>query len=309
VEPSPRARWFLLAFAIASVSVSSTLLLYAREAPPLVLSFHRLLFATLLLAPAALWFAKKEAWLLTGRQFLLLAFVGFLLAAHFATWVTSIFYTSVASSVVLVTTEALWVPLGAYFLLKESIGRRVWVGVGVAFTGSVVLVLGDLGETRFGPNALIGDALALAAAFAASGYFLIGRRLRQRMGLLAYATIVYGFATIFLFLFVLITDQKLGPFRPDTYLFLFLFALIPMVFGHTVINYILRWVQPHVVSTAILTEPVVSSVLALLLFAQSPSALVWIGGLIILAGILLATLGTEQPLEPAGALPPPPSTP
>ncbi len=302
-DPSVKTRYTLLFVAIASVSVSAILVLYARDehVPPLVISFYRLLFATLMLAVPAIYAARHEQIDLTLRDHVMLAGIGFLLAAHFATWITSLFYTSVASSVVLVTTEALWVPLGAHFLLKEKINPTVWWGVLIAFLGSVLLVSGDLGETRFGGNALIGDFLALAAALAASGYFLAGRRLRQRMGIFTYATLVYAWSTIFLFAFVLANGQSLGPYSSKAFFWLFLFALLPMILGHTVINYILRWVQPHVVSTAILAEPVVSAILALILFAQDPAPLVWIGGAVILVGIVVATRATEE--EPPEARP------
>lgn len=302
-DPTAKTRYTLLIIAISSVSVSSTLALYAREehVPPLVISFYRLLFATLMLAIPAFFAARQERIDLTLRDHVLLAGVGFLLAAHFATWVTSLFYTSAASSVVIVTTEAIWVPLGAHFLLKEKVNPKVWWGVLIAFVGAILLVSGDLGETRFGGNALIGDFLALAAALAASGYFLAGRRLRQRMGLFTYATLVYSWSTLFLFFFVLGNGQNLGPYSEVAFFWLFLFALLPMILGHTVINYILRWVQPHVVSTAILAEPVVSAILALILFAQDPTPLVWIGGAVILVGIVVATRATEE--EPTDAKP------
>lgn len=303
-DPSAKTRYTLLIIAISSVSVSSTLALYARDegVTPLIISFYRLLFATLMLAVPAFFAARQERIDLTLRDHLLLAGVGFLLAAHFATWVTSLFYTSAASSVVLVTTEALWVPLGAHFLLKEHVNRKVWWGVLIAFVGAILLVSGDLGETRFGGNALIGDFLALAAALAASGYFLAGRRLRQRMGLFTYATLVYAWSTLFLFGFVVANGQSFGPYSEAAFFWLFLFALLPMILGHTVINYILRWVQPHVVSTAILAEPVVSAILALILFAQDPTPLVWIGGAVILVGIVVATRATEE--EPSDGGPP-----
>jgi drug/metabolite transporter (DMT)-like permease len=283
-----------LAVAIGSVSVSSTLALFAaREAQPLVISFYRLLFATLMLAGPAILVARSESFRISLKDMAMLGGVGLLLASHFATWLTSLAYTSAASSVVIVTTEALWVPLGAHFLLRERVGSGVWIGILVAFSGAVLLVAGDIGETRFGPDALLGDFLAFAAALAASGYFLAGRRLRQRMNLLTYASIVYAWATFFLFIFVLANGQFLGPFSPDIVVFLFLFALIPMILGHTIINYVLRWIRSHVVSTAILVEPVVSAILALIYFQQNPSLLVWLGGSVILIGVALATFATE----------------
>lgn len=298
-----REHWLLLALAVGGVSVSSVLIRYAQAegVPPLVTSFYRLLFAVLMLAPFALrrgLASLNVGWPEAGRM----AAVGFLLAAHFATWVTSLEYTSVASSTVLVTTESLWVPLGAAYLLREQVGARAWLGVAIAFGGSLLLVAGDLGETRFGGNALIGDGLAFAGALAASMYFLAGRRMRQRHDLLVYAVIVYAFSALFLLAMVFVRGDPLGPYSPRAFQVLFLFAFFPMIVGHTIINYILKWVPTHYVSTSILAEPVVSALLVLWLLGETVTPLVVYGGVLILAGILVATSGrasmapTAEPL-------------
>jgi drug/metabolite transporter (DMT)-like permease len=294
-----RAHWGLLALAIAGVSVSSVLVRYAQaeSVPSLVISFYRMLFATLMLAPFALARMRRGGWGVGRRDVGLLAVVGFLLAAHFATWVTSLEYTSVASSAVLVTTEALWVPLGAAFLLRERVGARVWTGVLIAFGGSILLVAGDLRETRFGGLALLGDFLAFAGALAASMYFLAGRRLRQRFDLVVYATVVYAFSAMFLLAMVLVRGDPLWPYSDRAFFILFLFAFFPMIVGHTTINYLLRWVPPHYISTAILAEPVVSALLAWMLLDEAVLPLVFLGGAVILLGILVATsrAGADAP--------------
>ncbi len=286
-----RTHWFLLAAAVGGVSVSSILVRYAQaqDVPSLVISFYRLLFSTAMLAPFALWQVHREGFVLHRGDLSFMAGVGLMLAAHFATWVTSLEYTSVASSAVIVTTESLWVPLGAMYLLREHVGARVWAGVLVAFGGGLLLVAGDFGETRFGGRALLGDMLAFAGALAASLYFLAGRRLRQRYTLLTYATLVYAFSTAFLGLMVLARGESLWPYSTTAFGFLFLFAFFPMILGHTLINYLLKWIPPHYVSTSILAEPVVSAVLALVLLQEAIGTLVLVGGLIILTGIVVAT--------------------
>jgi drug/metabolite transporter (DMT)-like permease len=297
VERVRRAHWILLSVAVAGVSVSSILVRYAQDegVPSLVISFYRLLFATLMVAPFAFAGARKEPIRIPAGDWARLAGVGFLLAAHFATWVTSLEYTSVASSAVLVTTESLWVPLGTAYLLREHVGGRVWTGVLVAFAGSLLLVAGDLGEARFGGRALLGDFLAFAGALAASMYFLAGRRLRQRYTLPLYATVVYAFSALFLLLMAFAQDAPLAPYSPRAFGILFLFAFFPMIVGHTTINYLLRWVPAHYVSTSILAEPVVSALLAFLLLAESIRGLVLLGGLVILAGILVAVTRAGGP--------------
>jgi drug/metabolite transporter (DMT)-like permease len=308
--------YLLLAVAVASVSPSSVIAKYASgkipdtaigfdlagDAGALVISFYRLLFATLMIAPwgvPALW---RERSLLDAKMVGVLAGVGFLLAAHFAVWVESLSYTSVASSALLVTTEAIWVPLGAAFLLREHVGPRVWAGVVVALGGSAVLVMGDAGAALGGPNPVLGDFLAFAGALAASMYFLAGRFVRRNLSLPAYAIIVYGFSTLFLLVFLLVRGEPISGYRPVTYGWMFLFALVPMIMGHTIINYILRWIQPHVISTTILLEPLVSAVLAFGLGIDPElPGLVYLGGLLVLGGIVYATIkpaALPQHVEP-----------
>jgi drug/metabolite transporter (DMT)-like permease len=163
------------------------------------------------------------------------------------------------------------------------------MGVAIAFSGSCVLVLGDSAGFGGGTRALVGDALALAGAFAASIYFLAGRQVRQRMSLTTYATIVYAWATLFLFLFVAVKGEALGGYPARAYGWMFVFALVPMILGHTIINYILRWMQPHVVSTSVLLEPVISAILAYIVFSERLGPLIYGGAFLILCGIVLAT--------------------
>lgn len=289
----------LLALAVAGVSVSSILVRYAQAegVPSLVISFYRLLFASIMVAPFAWRDARQSTTPIPAQDWAKLAGVGFLLAAHFATWVTSLEYTSVASSAVIVTTESLWVPLGTAYLLREHVGARVWTGVLVAFAGSILLVAGDSGETRFGGRALLGDFLALAGAFAASLYFLAGRRLRQRYSLPMYALVVYAFSALFLLAMALARGERLGPYPPYAFWILFLFAFFPMIVGHTTINYLLKWVPAHYISTSILAEPVVSAILAFYLLDEPILRLVLLGGLVILVGIVVAVGRSAVPAK------------
>lgn len=320
MERPSKKHYVLLAVAVASVSPSSVIAKYASgkipatavgfdaagDAGALVMAFYRLLFATLMLAPFGVRAILRERHAITRRQVVFLAGIGFLLAAHFGTWIESLSYTSVASSALLVTTEAIWVPLGALFLLREHVGVRVWTGVAVALGGSLLLIYGDAGASNAGPNPPLGDFLAVAAALAASLYFLAGRFVRRTLSLAAYATIVYGFSVGFLLVFVLIRGEPLLGYRPVTYGWMFLFALVPMILGHTIINYILRWIQPHVVSTTILAEPVISASLAFALgIDPGLPGLVYGGGVLVLAGIVWATVKpARQPArdeQPQGA--------
>ena len=143
------------------------------------------------------------------------------LAAHFAFWITSLEHTSVASSVVIVTSNPVLVAIGAAVLLRERTSARAMAGVGLAIAGGVVIAVGDwdLGDRR-----LYGDLLALGGAVAVAGYYIAGRSLRERLSILGYIAPVYGTAAVLLAAAALATGAQLTGFDVEVYGWLVLLA-------------------------------------------------------------------------------------
>ena len=292
----PRA---LLGLAVAgsvlAISTAAVLVVYS-DAPPVAIAFHRLLYATLLLLPFAAWRARDELRVLSGRDWLGLGAVGVVLAIHFAAWITSLDLTSVASSVFLVTLHPVLVALLSQRLYGEGVTRRALGGVALALLGGGVIVWSDRGG---GASPLVGDALALLGALAAATYFLAGRGYRRRLSLLAYVVPVYAASALTLgVLLVLVPPPYGGPLAGyplrEHLLFLAL-AAVPMVLGHTVLNWALKYVTAPVIATTILGEPVGASILTFLLLGQSPSALTLAGGALVLIGIGAVALSPTPP--------------
>jgi drug/metabolite transporter (DMT)-like permease len=192
----------------------------------------------------------------------------------------------VASSTVLVTTTPIWVGLASPIFLKESLSRLLKVGIVLAVGGSMII---GLGATGIGSNPLLGNSLALVGAVSGSAYFLIGRRLRVRLSLLSYATVVYGVAAVVLWLVVLWQGLPMTGYSPITYLLLFLMALVPQLLGHSSYNWALGYLPAAYVSVAIVSEPVVASFLALLIFQEIPGWLTLVGGALILGAIVVSS--------------------
>jgi drug/metabolite transporter (DMT)-like permease len=278
---------------ILAVSTAAPVIRLAGHTPPLAVAFWRLLDATIILAPLALLFARRDLARLSRVDWLALLGVGAVLGLHFATWIASVGLTSVAASVVLVTLHPVFVGFASHRLFGEGPRRMGWIGIVVALVGGLLIAAGD---ARGGTAPLVGDALALVGAFCAAIYFLAGRSYRQRLGLLAYVTPVYAGATATLaLLLVLVPAPWGGGF--GTYgavnqgLFLAL-ALGPMILGHTGLNWALKYVPAPVIATTIVGEPVGASLLAFLLpqLHEVPPATTLLGGAIVLAGILLVGL-------------------
>ena len=302
IEERPRiALPFAIVIAVLAVSTASIFIRFAqREAPSLAIAALRLTVASLILAPVALTRYRNELRNLTRSDLLLGLLSGIFLAIHFATWISSLEYTSVASSVVLVSTGPLWVALLSPIFLKEALTRPVLVGMMLALLGGTVIGLSDscqIGNDLICPpfsqfvrgKAFLGNFLALAGAWTVAGYLMVGRRLRTGMSLVPYIFVVYGNAAIVLLICMIAAGQRPSGYSPMLYLWILLLALVPQLIGHSTYNWALRYLPAALVSITTLGEPVGSAVLAYFILRETPTLLTILGGVLILAGIYLAS--------------------
>jgi drug/metabolite transporter (DMT)-like permease len=272
---------------VLAVSTAATLIRLAQTGMhSLSIAAWRLALASLILAPVALTARRSELHTLTRREWGYVLGAGLLLALHFATWISSLAYTSVMASLVLVTTHPIFVGLASHMLLRERLSQGMVAALVIAIAGSVIIGLGDLGE---GSHRLWGDVLALLGGVMAAGYFLIGRRLRARLSLLAYVFPVYCTAAVVLVLVVLLSGLPVLPGHPGTWLWLLLMALGPQILGHSSLNWALRYLSATYVTIAVLGEPIGATLLAWWLLGERPSYWALAGGLLILVGIVVAS--------------------
>ncbi len=276
-----------LAIGVLAASTASPVIRLAQaEVHSLAIAAWRLTLASLILTPVTLATRREELRALSRQDWLLMAGSGVLLAIHFATWISSLAYTSVAASVVLVSTSPLFVGLGSYLLLKERLTRPLVVGLIVATVGSIIIGLDGWGE---GTHRMTGDLLALAGALSVAGYFLVGRRLRARLSLLAYVLPVYTVAAITLMAVAAAARVPLIGYPLINWLWLLLLALGPQITGHSSLNWALRHLPATYVTLAVLGEPIGSSILAWIILGEIPSTMTLIGGALVLIGIGMAS--------------------
>ncbi len=280
--------YLVLVLGILAVSSAAILISFARAegVPAVTIAALRLTFASIILAPIATVRARNEWQRLSPRDLLLAILSGVLLALHFAFWISSLDYTSVMSSVVLVSTNPLFVGTASVLFLRESLGRGTIVGIGVAALGTGLIGFSDLGQA--GAESLQGDALALAGAVAVSGYLLIGRRLRKQLSLLAYIGLVYSTAAIVLLAMAIVMGASLFGFSTAGYAFVILLALGPQLIGHSSYNWALKYLSATFITITLLAEPIGATLLAVPLLSQVPSPIKLVGGGLILIGIYLA---------------------
>jgi len=292
----------VLAIGILAVSTASIFIRYANEyAPSLVIAAWRLSLASLVLAPIAVTRHRAELSTLRRRELGLALLSGLLLAIHFATWISSLAYTTVASSVVLVSTVPLWVALFSPITIKEPLTRPVLIGMILALLGGVIVGMSDSCSWQAGRlacpswsefiqgKAFLGDLLALVGAVAAAGYLLIGRSLRVRVSLISYVFVVYGMAAIALIVIMLTAGGRPFGYPPITYIWFLLLALIPQLLGHSTYNWALGYLSAAYVSIALLGEPIGSTILAYFLLNETPTLLKIIGAVLIMVGIYVAS--------------------
>lgn len=226
---------------------------------------------------------------LSGREWALAVGAGILLAGHFWSWIASLRFTSVASSVVLVSLQPFIVALLSALLLRERPTRAQWIGILVAVGGAVTVGWGDF---ALGARALFGDALAFLAAWLVAGYYLVGRVLRRKLDLWAYIAVVYGIAAIVLSGAVLASPEvPFTGFPTGDWLVFLALAAGPMMLGHTGVNYAIRYVPAYVANLVLLGEPIGATLIAWLLpaIAEVPPPQTLVGGALIVLGIALGT--------------------
>jgi drug/metabolite transporter (DMT)-like permease len=305
---SPAIPYLIVPLGILAVSTASLFIRFAQEyTSSITIAAFRLGLAALILLPYTMIRHRQELKSLTPTDLKWALLAGLILAVHFASWITSLEYTSVASSVVLVTTTPLWVSLLAPIFLREKTPRIAFLGMGIALLGGVIIAGTDICVWEAGSiqcqlipgssaaESLLGDFLALIGAIAAASYLMIGRHLRKKVSLTPYVFLVFSAAAIFLVITMLILEGIPPRFPGQVYLWLVLLAVVPQLLGHSIFNWSLKYLPTGYVAVNLLGEPVGSIILAYLFLNEVPPAVKIIGAILILAGITLASFqGNSQ---------------
>lgn len=281
----------ILVFVGVAFASLSAILIRISDAPPLVIAFYRMLFTSVMLAPVLMRRERTQRntqrstrSLPAMRTLGLLAGSGAFLALHFATWNASLSYTTVASSVVLVTLHPIFVAVGSVIFLREHVPPAAFVFIVLAIVGSAILSYGDL---ALGPEAMLGNALAVAGAISVAGYMLLGRFLRRHVTALSYNWSVYTVAAAILLPASLLAGNPLNGYPPVEFAIFAALAFFCTVLGHSIFNWALKYVSASSVSTSILLEPIFATLMALVIFEEVPGPAALVGGIIVVASLYM----------------------
>ncbi len=288
----------MLAVGLLSFALSPILVRFAvqveGEAPGLTIAAWRTLFASVMLAPVALPMIGSELRCFGRRDWVLIGAAGALLGLHFVAWIESLYYTSVASASVLVTTAPIFLAVLGFFFLKEKLSGRVVAAIVVAVVGAALLGLGDTGAAGPSPRPLLGNGLALTASLLVSVYLLIGRVVRQKTSWLAYVFPLYVVAGLTVFVIALVRQAPLFGFSAGFYGLCALMALGPQLLGHGSFNYALRYFKAALLGLLGLSEPVGASIMAFFFFGEVPGPLAIAGMLLVLVAVSVALVPPKK---------------
>jgi drug/metabolite transporter (DMT)-like permease len=280
--------FFSLLMGVVAVSCAAVFVRFAHAEgmPALSIAAWRMVFACAVLLPYASLTRKAGMFAVPRRELPLMVIAGVSLGLHFAAWIASLSFTSVASSVVLVSMGPLFVASGSWVFLRERPGAATIIGVVMAAGGSIIIGSSDFGR---GGYRLFGDLLALAGAMFVAVYLLIGRRVRPGRSLIAYIAPVYGIAMLTLLAVVMIAGQPMSGFSAGAYLWALALGLVPQLIGHSTLNWALARLSATFVALLTLAEPVGASVLAWLVLGEAVTVPTALGAVPILAGIYIAS--------------------
>jgi drug/metabolite transporter (DMT)-like permease len=296
-RPAGAAPYAALAVAVVSISTGAIFVRLAN-AHALVIAAYRVGIAALILAPFALTRCRDELRSLTRRDLLLTLAAGVALAVHFATWIASLGMTTVAASVVLVNTNPVWVGLLSPLVASERIGRKTAIGIAISVVGAVILGAGDFLKEG---HAIHGDLLALCGGVFYAFYLLLGRSLRRRLTLVAYAFVCYSTAAVILIVAVLVMGLQFHGFERSTMLALIALAVVSQLGGHTTYNWALKYFSAGVIAVVLLGEPIGSTLLAWVVLHETPPASTAAGGVLIILAIYLAATDRRAEVREASS--------
>lgn len=276
---------------VISLSTSAIFVKLASGAPAAIIAYYRLLFAALMMLPVILIKHRHEFKLISKKDWLFTILAGIFLAVHFILWFESLNYTSVASSVVLVTLQPIFAFLGTYLFFKERFSAGAVISMTITLFGSFIISWGDF---QISGSALLGDILAILGAVMITVYFLCGQKVRKRLSLMTYTFIVYSISACTLLVYNIALQHPFIGYSSNHWWIFIILAIFPTFLGHSLFNWALKWLSTSTISMAIVFEPIGATILAYFILGEQVGPSQWLGGTIIISGLFLFIMSTTR---------------
>ena len=281
-----------LSLLLATLAVSgASIFIRFCDSQAIIISFWRILLVVFLLTPLIGFKQIRDQFLpvITWNNMKFFLLSGFFLSLHFFSWIQSLQYTSVAASVIVVNSSPLWVIFFSFLLFRESINFHQITGLISCVIGVTVIAIADT-TLDFSDTFQEGVILALFGAFMVAFYLIIGKRMRTHydVGNIPYTYFVNAFCALFLFSFSLVLNENVTVFPITDFIWFFLLAIGPSLFGHALYSFAMKNLSAQVVSLTVLGEAVGASLLSFIILSESLSVNTLVGGIMIGFGIILA---------------------
>lgn len=272
-------------FAVVAASFSP-IFTKLTAAPPVAIGFFRLSVAVPIFATVCISRRRREMLTLPPLRAAGAALAGVLLASHFFFWFSALRHTGVASASVLAMTHPIMVLAISVFILKKPTNRKAVFGVFLAFVGGVIISGSDYSLST---EALMGDLMAVMAAFSLGVYFLVGNKFRKNINATVYVFYVFFFCWLVFLIAMLVTKTPFFAYKPEDYFWIFVMAIVCQIGAHAVFNWCLAYTSALYISTMENLETFISTTLAFLIFSEIPTAMQLIGAVVIVFGVIYYT--------------------
>lgn len=276
---------------VISISSSAILVKLAGDAPAGIIANYRFIFAVIIMAPIIFKKYGHEFKRIRKKDWIFTILAGLFLALHFILWFESFNYTSVTSSVVLVTLQPIFAFLGTYLFFKERFSFGTIASLIIALLGSFIITTGDF---QMGDGAFFGDILAILGAITITVYFLFGQQVRKRLSFMTYTFIVYTVSAVTLLFYNIGLQNSFTGYSTLQWWIFIAMAIIPTFFGHSLFNFALKWLSTSTISFSFILEPIVATILAVIILHEQVTANQLLGGTIVVFGLLLFTVSTTR---------------
>lgn len=276
----PSHPFILLLISILSVSISSIMIKFS-DTPTSVAGMYRLFISVMIMLAFVPWKMLRSL-AMNKKDWSIVILAGLFLGLHFLFWMESLVYTSVASSMVILSLQPLFVMIGSYFLFKEQANLLTVSCLIVALFGSILIAWGDIGISK---EALIGDGLSLIGTLSVSAYLLAGQKVSRKMDANVYSIFVFFIGGIIMLIYNLLNNYSLMEYDSSEWTYFLLLAIIPTIFGQCIFNLLLKTIGATTVSVGIIGEPVLAIILAYLLLGETISLFQFLGGMMTLFGM------------------------
>lgn len=259
--------------------------------PSLVIVAYRQIFSLVFFTPIVLSRHRHELRRLKRRDLLFAGLAGIVMAGRFLLLFEAYNNTSILIVSVISGASPLFVALAETVFLKAALSRNVWLGLLMAIAGGMVIAFtGFDGGKSLGNNPTLGVLYAVTGTLLLAIYLNLGRSIRNRISFWPYIWLVFLFAAITSVLATFAAGMPLMGYSAKGYLWLIILTITAQVIAHGAINYVLAYVSATFVSISSQVSNVVSVLLAYIIFAELPGPLQVAGSVIIIAGVIVATL-------------------